>query len=54
MQTVGGAIVADISGDARLVEPRVERFEIGALMDKAAFDSGGEKPGMRARHGAVI
>ncbi len=54
MQTVGGAVVADIGGDTAGAEARVERVEIGALMDKAAFKRGCEKVGARCRHGAVI
>ena len=45
MQTVGGAVVTDIGGHAAGAQPVVERVEIGALMDKAAFERGGEKGG---------
>ena len=45
MQTVGGTIVADIGGDAAGAHAVVERAEIGALMDEAAFERGGEKGG---------
>jgi hypothetical protein len=54
MQTVGGAVIPDIAGDAALAEPLVERVEIGALMDKAAFAGGRQESGTGGRHGAVI
>ncbi len=55
MQTVGGAVIADIGGDGGPSQSRaVERLEVGALMDKAAFDRGGEKGRAGGRHGAVI
>ena len=47
MQTVGGAVVTDIGGDAAGTHPVVECVEIGALMDKTAFERGGEKGGAR-------
>ncbi len=43
MQTVRGAVVADIGGDAGRAEPGVERVGIGALVDKTAFGRGREK-----------
>ena len=58
MQAVGGAVVADIGRHRTLREPRIERREIGALMNKAAF--GRDRQEGRAssrgvwRHGAVI
>ncbi len=54
MQTVGGAVVADIGGDAAGTQPVVERVAIGALMDKAAIERGREKGGAGCGHGAVI
>ncbi len=46
MQAVGGAVVADIGGDGwPSREARVERRQIGALMDIAALGGGGEKGG---------
>jgi len=43
MQAVGGAVIADIGGDRAGGEARVERREIGALMDEAAFGGHGQK-----------
>ncbi len=54
MQAVGGAVVADISGDRPRLEARVERRQIGALMDEAAFGGGGKEIGVGVRHGALI
>ena len=45
MQAVGGAVVADIGDDGPAREARVERREIGALVDEAALGGGGEKGG---------
>jgi len=45
MQTVGGAVVADIGGDGAGDETRVERRQIGALVDEAALLGGSEKGG---------
>ena len=47
METVGGAVVTDVSEDGALGEAGIERLEIGALMDKAALGGGGEKVGTR-------
>src|SRR5260370_243042 len=52
MQTVRGAVVADIGGHGAGCEARVERLQIGALVDKAALGGGGEKGGADLRHGA--
>ena len=54
MQTVRRAVITDIGDDAAGAQPLVERFHVGALMDKAAFERGGEKGGARGRHGFVI
>jgi hypothetical protein len=54
MQTVRRAVVADIGYNAAGTQPLVERFRVGALMDKAAFERGGEKGGTRWGHGCVI
>ena len=54
VQTVRRAIVADITGDAPVAEALIERLEIGALMDEAAFDRSRKKRGARCRHGCVI
>ncbi len=49
MQAVRRAVVADISYKAAGAQSLVERFHVGALMDKAAFERGGEKGGTRCR-----
>ncbi len=58
VQTVGGAVVADIAGHLPGIEARVERRQIGALMDEAARLGGGEKGGPvigdGGRHGALL
>jgi hypothetical protein len=43
MQTIGGAVIADIGGDGAGGEPRVERRLVGALMEEAALAGGDEK-----------
>jgi len=53
VQTVRRAVIADISGDPSSLEALIERLEIGALMDKAAFYCGRKKCGARCRHGGV-
>jgi hypothetical protein len=54
MQTVRGAVIADIGYKAAAAQPLVERFRVGALMDKAAFERCGEKGGARCGHSCVI
>ena len=54
MQTVRRAVVADIGGEPPAAEPLIERLEIGALMDEAAFGRGRKKGGARCRHGCVV
>ena len=58
MQAVGGAIVADIGGDRPGGEARIERREIGALMNETAFGGDGQEIGTGSgvgwRHGGLI
>ncbi len=54
MQTVGGTVVADIGGDRAGGEARVERLQIGALVDEAALGGGGEKGGTGIHHDGLI
>ncbi len=54
MQAVGRAVIADIGGDRAGGEARVERREIGALMDEAAFGGHGQKGGAGIRHDGLI
>jgi len=43
VQAVCGTVVADVTGYASAAESLIERLEIGALMDEAAFDCGRKK-----------
>ena len=54
MQTVRGAVVTDIGDELTRAETLVERLDVCALMDIAAFERGGEKGGARCRHDCVI
>ena len=54
MQAVRCAVIADIGYKAAGPQPLIERVHVGELMDKAAFERGGEKGGTRCRHGCVI
>ena len=54
MQTVRRAVIADIGYKPAGEQPLVERFHVGALVDKAAFERCGEEGGTRCRHGFVI
>jgi hypothetical protein len=54
MQTVRRAVIADIGYKASGAQAFVERFDVGALMDKAAVEGGGEKGRTSCRHGCVI
>ena len=50
MQAVGGAVVADIGGDDAVGRQRVERRQIGALMDEAARLQRAQQLGPQAGH----
>ena len=50
MQAVGGAVVADIGGDHARGGQRIERRQIGALMDEAARLERAQELGPQAAH----
>jgi len=52
MEARRGAVEADIGADARLGGVRVERLQVGALMEEPAFDDGADEIRF-IRHGST-